>query len=81
MNLIITGIKFVIVSILSVFYWPISAFFQWFKGHYHKWRTTDKISYIVATPLYYFCFIIAAILIVPLEKLGEGLHPPLDRFK
>ena len=39
------------------------------------------ISYIIATPIYWFCFIVVIIISIPVEIMGEGLHPPLDRFR
>jgi hypothetical protein len=78
---IITWIKFLIVAILSVFYWPFNVMFMYLKKHYFQWKETDMISYVIATPIYWFCFLIVFIISVPLEILGEGLHPPLDSFR
>ncbi len=79
--IIIRIIKFIIVSILAVIYWPINAFFLWFKKYYLAWRKEDVVSFIIATPLYYVLFIIVAIISVPLEIFGNDMHPPLSSFR
>lgn len=79
--LIIRAIKFVIMALLSFIYWPINTFFLWVQGHYRKWQKEDMVSFIVATPLYYLLFIIVFILSMPLEVLGEGMHPSIGRFR
>jgi hypothetical protein len=81
MQIIIRLIKFIIVAVLSIVYWPINVLFQYLKKHYFKWKKEDRISFILATPIYYICFIIVAALSVPLEIFGEGLHPPLGGFR
>jgi hypothetical protein len=79
--IIIRVIKFIIVSILAIIYWPINAGFMFLQKHYRIWKEEDFISYIIATPLYYVLFVIVAILSVPLEIFGEEMHPPLSRFR
>ena len=79
--LLIRAIKFIIVIILSVIYWPLNTFFLWLQGHYRKWKKEDYVSFIIATPLYYLLFVIVAILSIPLEVLGEGLHPGIGGFR
>lgn len=81
MNLIITAIKIVIVSILSLFYYPINKLFVYFQKHYRAWKKDDMVSYIIATPLYYLMFIVASLISIPLETIASGMHPPLDKFK
>ena len=81
MGKIIQILKFILVSVLSVLYWPLNTLFTYMKKHYLKWEKEDKISFIIATPIYYFMFIIVLILSFTLEKVGEGLHPPLSGFK
>ena len=78
---IVKAIKFIIVSILGILYWPFNTLFMYLKKHYFQWRETDMISYIIATPIYWFCFIVVIIISIPVEIMGEGLHPPLDRFR
>ena len=74
-------LKFILVIPLALVYWPINMIFLAIKKHYFKWKKEDRISYIIATPLYYLSFMLVSILSVPLEIMGEGLHPPLDSFK
>ena len=79
--IIIKGIKFIIVSLLAVLYWPFNMLFMYLKKHYWNWRETDIISFIIATPIYWFCFLIVLIISIPLEIMGEGLHPPIMTFR
>lgn len=81
MKTIIFAIKIVIISILSIFYYPLNTLFVWFQGIYRGWKRNDQVSFYIATPLYYLLFMITAGLSIPFEKLGEGMHPPLDKFK
>ncbi len=81
MKLILTGIKIVIVAILSLFYWPLNTFFLWFQKHHRKWQKEDRVSYFLSIPLYYLLFLITAIISVPLETMGESFHPPLSKFR
>ncbi len=81
MELIIRAIKFIIVSLLSIVYWPLNAAFLWLQKHYRSWYKTDIISFIIATPIYYLFFIIVFILSVPLEMFGDQMHPPDMRFR
>jgi|GEM_PF-1500452 len=81
MTLIIQAVKIVIISFLSIFYWPLNTAFLFLQKHYRTWWKTDRVSYIIATPLYYFLFLITAILSFPLEAMGEAFHPPLPGFK
>lgn len=81
MELLIKGIKFIIISILSVLYWPFNQSFLWFQGHYRKWWKEDRLSFIIATPLYYLFFVIVVIFSLPLEIFGEKAHPQLPRFR
>ena len=80
MTVIIKIIKLLIVGVLMIFYWPLNATFLWLQGHYRKWYKTDIISFIIATPLYYAFFIVVIVFSIPLEMLGENLHPPLGGF-
>jgi hypothetical protein len=66
---------------MSIFYYPLNTLFVWFQERYRDWKRNDKVSFYIATPLYYLLFIITAGLSIPFEKLGEGMHPPLDKFK
>ena len=75
------AIRFIIISLLSIVYWPINILFLMLKKHYFIWKKDDRISYYLATPLYWICFLITACLSAPLEILGESAHPPLDGFK
>lgn len=80
-NFIITVIKIVIISVLTIFYYPLNMAFLWLQSHYFKWKTTDRISFYIATPLYYLLFLITFILSVPIETMGEAFHPPLPGFR
>lgn len=79
--LLIRLIKFLIIIILSVIYWPINMVFLWVQSHYFKWKKTDMVSFVIATPLYYLLFIVTSILSVPMEALGEGIHPGVGGFR
>jgi hypothetical protein len=79
--MIITAIKIVFISIISIFYYPVNTFFRFFQAHYRSWRREDKISFIIATPLYYLLFLVSAILSIPFENTAMGMHPPLEKFK
>ncbi len=79
--IIIKALKFIIVAVLSVFYWPLNTVFLFFQKHYRRWKEEDKISFYLATPLYYLTFLIVAIFSIPLEILGADLHPPLGGFR
>jgi hypothetical protein len=81
MNYIIKGIKFILVSVLAVLYWPLNFLFMKVKDRYLAWKEEDRISFIIATPLYYFLFIIVAIVSYPLEILGDGLKPQIGTFR
>ncbi len=81
MSTVVKIIKFIFVALLSVLYWPLNTLFLYMKKHYLKWEKEDRISFIIATPLYYFLFLIVVILSYPLETIGQGLHPPLSGFK
>lgn len=79
--LIIRAIKFLIIGLLSVVYWPFNAAFLYMQKHYRKWQKDDIVSFIIATPLYYLFFIIVAILSIPLELMGEKMHPAIGGFR
>ena len=81
MNIIVTAIKILIISILSVFYYPLNIAFMALQKHYRKWKVEDRTSYYIATPLYYLLYLVTVILSAPLETMGEAFHPPLDRFR
>ncbi len=79
--MIIKAIKFIIVALLAVVYWPINMIFVYIRDHYLKWQKTDKISFILATPLYWLFYILVVLISAPLEKMGDGLHPQLGKFR
>ena len=79
--IIIKIIKFVIVSLLAIVYWPINMLFLFMKKHYFIWKKEDKISYILATPLYLILFILAFLISFTMDILGTAAHPPLSRFQ
>lgn len=79
--MLIRLIKFILVSILSLFYIPLNWIFLKIQGPYRRWYKEDLVSFIIATPLYYLFFVIVAILSIPLEKLGEELAPPVKDFR
>ncbi len=81
MQTILTGIKIAIMSILAIFYWPLNTLFQWLRTHYFAWEKEDRISFIIATPLYYLLFFLVMIISEPLEAMGTAFHPPLKNFK
>ena len=79
--MIIKAIKFIIVALLAVVYWPINAIFMYIRDHYLRWQKTDKISFILATPLYWLFYVLVVIISAPLEAMGTALHPALDKFR
>jgi hypothetical protein len=79
--MIIKAIRFVLISLFMVLYWPVNMLFLLMKKSYFKWKQEDRVSYIIATPLYYFFFVVAALLSLPLEIMGDKAHPPLDGFR
>jgi len=81
MDKIVKGFKIALLGILALFYWPLNMFYLWFQKHYRKWQVEDRISFYAATPLYYLLFLIVVIVSVPMEKIGEGMHPPLPKFR
>ena len=81
MGLIFSAIKILIISILAIFYYPLNTAFLTLQVHYRKWQKEDRVSYIIATPLYYFLFVICAILGFPIESMGEAFHPGLRGFQ
>ena len=81
MGFIWTCIRLVIIGIFALVYYPINMFFLWLQGHYRGWQKTDRVSFWIATPLYYLLFIVTAILSIPIEKLGDDAHPNLPGFR
>ncbi len=79
--MIIKAIKFIIVALLAVIYWPINAIFMFIREHYLKWQKTDMVSFILASPLYWQFYVLVVIISAPLEAMGEGLHPQLSKFR
>jgi drug/metabolite transporter (DMT)-like permease len=75
------AIQIVIISILSIFYYPLNTAFMALQKHYRIWQKEDRTSFYIATPLYYLLFIVTALLSFPLEHLGEGFHPSLPGFR
>jgi len=81
MAFIINVLKFIIICVLAIFYWPLNTFFLWFQGFYFDWKKTDRVSFWIATPLYYLLFLITALLSFPLEVMGMNQRPSLPGFK
>ena len=81
MGTIIKIIKFIIVSVLAIVYWPLNFLFLKIKDKYLLWKDEDRISFIIATPLYYFFFLIVGILSYILETLGTELKPQIGTFQ
>jgi hypothetical protein len=81
MGFIITSIKLIIISILAVFYYPLNTAFLYFQKHYRAWEKEDRVSFILATPLYYLLFLVTSVLGLPLEMMGEAFHPGLGGFR
>lgn len=81
MDFILRFLKFILVSLLAAFYWPITTLYSYAQKHYTAWRKDDYISYIIATPLYYLLTLLNIILSYPVDKFGVDLHPPLDGFR
>ncbi len=81
MKFIVFLIKFIIISILAMFYWPLNSAFLYLQKHYRIWQTSDKISFYIATPLYYLLFAVTSIISVPMENMGEAAHPGLGGFE
>lgn len=78
---IIFFIKVIIISILCVFYYPLNTVFLFLQEHYRSWWKDDKLSYILATPLYYLLFLIVSLLSFPLELMGDRIHPGIPGFR
>ena len=78
---VIFFIKIILIAALCVFYYPLNTIFLLLQKHYRAWWKDDKISYVLATPLYYLLFLIVSIISVPLETLGEKIHPGLKFFE
>ena len=74
-------IRFVIISLLMVLYWPMNMLFVLLKKHYFIWKKEDKISFWLATPIYWLMFLLTAIIAAPMEALADAAHPPLDGFR
>ena len=74
-------IRFVIVSLLAIVYWPINMLFLFVKKHYFIWKKEDRISYILMTPIYWLVFFLAFIISFPMDILGTDAHPPLSGFQ
>jgi hypothetical protein len=81
MKFIVGIIKLLIIAVLSMFYWPLNTAFLYMQKHYRIWQVEDRVSFYIATPLYYILFIVTSILSVPLENMGEAAHPGLDGFQ
>jgi len=81
MNIILQGIKIIIISILSIFYWPLNTFFLFVQKHYSILQREDRVSFYIATPLYYILFVITAVLGWPLEAMGEAFNPLPGGFR
>lgn len=81
MKTIVFCIKLIIISILSLFYYPLNTAFLFMQEHYRKWQVEDRVSFIIATPLYYLLFLLTSLLSVPLETMGEAAHPSLGGFR
>jgi hypothetical protein len=69
------------MSILVIFYYPLNTLFLYMQEHYRAWWKDDKVSYILATPLYYLLFLVVSLISFPLEFLGDRAHPGLYRFE
>ena len=81
MGIIWTVIRFILISILSIFYWPLNVLFTLLKKHYFIWKKEDKLSFYLATPFYYLLLIITATISTIFGNLAEAAHPGLDGFK
>ncbi|MEI6316409.1 MAG: hypothetical protein WCO65_01620 [bacterium] len=79
--IIFKALKFIVASILAVFYWPINLLFRTFKTNYFIWKKEDRFAFIIATPLYVIFVLITTIFSRTIEALGEAIHPPLDGFR
>lgn len=79
--LVIRAIKFLIIALLSVLYWPLNTAFLYLQKNYRRWQKDDMVSFIIATPLYYLFFVVVAILSIPLEVMGDKMHPPIGGFR
>ena len=69
------------MSFLALFYYPLNTAFLYLQKHYRLWQHDDRVSFILATPLYYGLFLITSILSFPLEIMGEAYHPSLPGFR
>ena len=79
--IILKALRFIIASILAVFYWPINLLFRTFKANYFIWKKEDQFAYILATPLYWIFVIVTSFFSYTIEQLGDAIHPPLDGFR
>ena len=80
-SFITNAIKLLIIAILSLFYYPVNLSFITLQKYYRQWQVHDRVSFYIATPLYYLLFLITSILSFPLESLASAYHPPLDGFR
>ena len=81
MEFLINAIKILIISILSIFYFPLNTAFLYLQDPYRDWQVNDRVSFFLATPLYFLLFLVTSILSIPLERMGEAYHPPLGGFR
>ena len=81
MGYVIKAIKFILVSVLAVLYWPINFIFLRVKAKYLDWKDTDRISFYIATPLYYLFYILVLLISRPLELLGDEFGPQIKTFQ
>lgn len=81
MGFILSSIKLIIISVLSLFYWPLNTSFLYLQKHYRIWQKEDRVSFIIATPLYYLLFLVTSLLGFPLEIMGEAFHPGVGGFR
>lgn len=69
-------LKFTLVGILAIFWWPTTKLFEWYSKKHGEWKKTDKISYYLGIPFYWIFFFIMIIFTMPMDALGSELAPP-----
>ena len=80
-SFIATCIRLLLMSILSLFYYPVNLAFITLQKYYREWQVHDRVSFYIATPLYFALFAVTALLSFPLESMAGDFHPPLDGFR
>ncbi len=74
MEYVVTFIKFFIVGIFSIIYFPLNLLLMWVRPRFYKWREKDKVVfYILAIFFYPFYWITAGVTML-YEAVADHLH-------